>query len=171
MAIYLGLGTNLGNRQANLALALRMLPPLVSVDAVSALYESSPQDPAPPPAYLNAACRVLTGLQPVPLLRHLKRIEHLIGRRPAQRWAPRPIDLDLLLYDDLVFEDEVLQVPHPRLTERAFVLRPVLDLDDDLVHPVSKERLLDVLTRVGAAYLEQIASGGWYEADPAIAPN
>ena len=160
-SVYLALGANLGNRRANLALALRMLPPLVRVEAVSALYESPPQPPAPPPAYLNAACHVVTGLEPLLLLRHLKRIERLIGRRPAARWAPRPIDLDIALYDDQVIDDPELVVPHPRLAERAFVLRPLLDLDPNLVHPVTKEPLARVLERVGADGLVCLAEPGW----------
>lgn len=167
--VYLALGSNLGNRRANLALALRMLAPLARVDAVSALYESPPQlrpepvegPPAPPPAYLNAACRVVTGLEPLLLLRHLKSIERLIGRRAAERWAPRPIDLDIALYDDLQIDDPELVLPHPRLTERAFVLRPLLDLDPDLVHPVTKEPLARVLERVGSDGLVRVAEPGW----------
>jgi 2-amino-4-hydroxy-6-hydroxymethyldihydropteridine diphosphokinase len=165
MAIYVALGSNLGNRQANLAMALRMLEPLARVEAVSALYESPPQPPAPPPPYFNAACRIVTGLSPDALLRHLKRIEHLIGRRDTQRWAPRPIDLDIALYDDQVLDDGDLAVPHPRLTERAFVLRPLLDLDPELTHPISGSRLADVLTRVGGDGLVEVAPAAWHGAD------
>lgn len=161
MAVYLGLGSNLGNRRANLALALRMLPPLVRVEAVSTLYESPPQPPAPPPAYLNAACRVVSGLAPEELLRHLKQIERLIGRRAAAPWAPRPIDLDILLYEEEVMDSPELRLPHPRLAERAFVLRPLLDLDADLTHPVSGEPLASILARVGEDGLTRVAGAGW----------
>jgi 2-amino-4-hydroxy-6-hydroxymethyldihydropteridine diphosphokinase len=163
MGIYVALGSNLGNRQANLAMALRMFEPLARVEAVSALYESPPQDPAPPPPYLNAACRIVTGLTPDALLRHLKRIEHLIGRRDAGRWAPRPIDLDIALYNDQIIEDGDLVMPHPRMTQRAFVLQPLLDLDAELRHPVSGERLADLLTAVGADGLIEIAPAGWHQ--------
>src|SRR5690606_2345692 len=124
---------NLGDRRANLVAALDRLPPLVRVEAVSALYESPPQPPAPPPAYLNAAIRVQTGLEPEDLLAYLKQVERDLGRRPSARWAPRPIDLDIALYDDRIVDTEALQIPHPRLPERNFVLRPLLDLDPDLV--------------------------------------
>ena len=163
MAIYVALGSNLGNRQANVAMALRMFEPLARVEAVSALYESPPQAPAPPPPYLNAACRVVTGLSPDSLLRHLKRIEYLIGRRASERWAPRPIDLDIALYDERVLEDGDLVVPHARLTQRAFVLRPLLDLDQDLTHPATGERLADVLSRLGTDGLVEAAPVGWHE--------
>jgi 2-amino-4-hydroxy-6-hydroxymethyldihydropteridine diphosphokinase len=163
MAIYVALGSNLGNRQANLTMALRMFEPLARIEAVSALYESPPQPPAPPPPYLNAACRIVTGLSPDALLRHLKRMEHLIGRRDSQRWAPRPIDLDIALYDDRVLDDGDLTVPHPRLAERAFVLRPLLDLDPELTHPASGERLADLLARVGSDGLVEVAAAGWHQ--------
>jgi 2-amino-4-hydroxy-6-hydroxymethyldihydropteridine diphosphokinase len=159
--IYLGLGSNLGNRRANLALALRMLEPLVRIEAVSALYESPPQPPAPPPAYLNAACRVVTGLTPLALLRYVKRIETLIGRHDTAHWAPRPIDIDLLLYEDLVLKDEALTLPHPRLQERAFVLQPLLDIEPSLVNPVTKEPLANVVRRLDRPPLGEVAAAGW----------
>src|SRR5437867_665789 len=126
MAIaYIGLGSNLGNREANLRMALRLMTRLSRVEAVSALYESDPVGPEQPP-YYNAACRIETGLEPLPLLRFLQSIEHEIGRRSGgERWGPRPIDLDLLLYDDRIVDSDDLSVPHPRLSERAFALAPL----------------------------------------------
>jgi 2-amino-4-hydroxy-6-hydroxymethyldihydropteridine diphosphokinase len=159
--VYIALGSNLGNRQANMAMALRMLPPLARVDAVSPLYESPPQPPAPPPAYFNAAARIVTGLGPDALLRHLKQIEHLIGRRSRERWAPRPIDLDIALYDDLVLDNPDLKVPHPRLAERAFVLRPLLDIDTDLVHPATGKPLADLLPAMAQRDLLFVADQDW----------
>jgi 2-amino-4-hydroxy-6-hydroxymethyldihydropteridine diphosphokinase len=160
-AIYIGLGANLGNRRDNLATALSLLEPLVRVEAVSALYESPPQAPAPPPSYLNAACRIDTDLPPLALFRHLKRIEWNMGRRSGERWAPRVIDLDLLIYDDRVLHSPDLQVPHERLVERAFVLQPLLDLDPALVHPASREPLLHIFQRTGRDGLQQVAPIGW----------
>jgi 2-amino-4-hydroxy-6-hydroxymethyldihydropteridine diphosphokinase len=159
--VYIALGSNLGNRQANLAMALRMLPPLARVDAVSPLYESPPQAPATPPLYLNAAARIVTGLGPELLLRHFKQIEHLIGRRSRKRWAPRPIDLDIALYGDLVLETADLTIPHPRLAERAFVLKPLLDLDPDLVDPATGKRLADTWPQVSNSELVLFAEQDW----------
>jgi 2-amino-4-hydroxy-6-hydroxymethyldihydropteridine diphosphokinase len=161
--VYIALGSNLGNRQANLAMALRMLPPLARVDAVSPLYESPPQPPAPPPPYLNAAARIVTGLGPDALLRHLKQIEHLIGRRSKERWSPRPIDLDIALYDDLVLATADLTIPHPRLAERAFVLNPLLDIEPDLKHPATGDSLQSALDRVATAPLSRLAAADWHE--------
>jgi 2-amino-4-hydroxy-6-hydroxymethyldihydropteridine diphosphokinase len=129
--------------------ALKMLPPMVKVEAVSCLYESPPQPPAPPPSYYNAAARVTTDLDPEALLRHLKHIERDLGREARERWAPRPIDLDIALYNELVLETEELTIPHPRIPERAFVLRPLLDLDADLVHPATHKRLDALLRALG----------------------
>ena len=160
MAVYIALGANLGDRRANLSEALRRLEPEVHVEAVSALYESPPQPPAPPPAYLNAACRVTTKLEPRPLLDYLKRIERDMGRSDAARWAPRPIDLDIALYDDRVVNDADLVIPHPRMTERAFVLRPLLDLDPELVHPVTGRRLADQLAELDE--ITRVEAVGWH---------
>jgi 2-amino-4-hydroxy-6-hydroxymethyldihydropteridine diphosphokinase len=161
VAVYIALGANLGDRRANLAEALRRLEPDIHVEAVSALYESPPQPPAPPPAYLNAACRVTTRLEPRDLLVYLKRIEREMGRQTTERWAPRPIDLDIALYDDRIVDEPGLTIPHPRLAERAFVLRPLLGLDPELVHPVTGERLAELLAPLQDTGLAEVADVGW----------
>jgi len=162
--IYLALGANLGNRRANLVLALRMLEPVVRVDAVSPLYESPPLPPGGGASYYNAACKVTTGLSPRALLRHVKRIELEIGRRQAARWAPRPIDIDIAVYDDQVIAEPDLTIPHAGLGERDFVLQPLLDLDPALVHPATGRRLADLLAALGAQPLTLVADGEWYAA-------
>jgi 2-amino-4-hydroxy-6-hydroxymethyldihydropteridine diphosphokinase len=165
VAVYIALGANLGDRRANLAEALRRLEPDIHVEAVSALYESPPQPPAPPPAYLNAACRVTTRLEPRDLLVYLKRIEREMGRETTERWAPRPIDLDIALYDDRIVDEPGLTIPHPRLAERAFVLRPLLDLDPNLTHPATGERLAELLSLVDSMALIETEGIGWYLPD------
>lgn len=154
--IYLALGSNLGNREANIRMALRMLAPLARVDAVSPFYESTPQPPAPGPDYVNAACRIITGIRPQLLLNHTKRIEAEIGRLAGERWAPRVIDIDIALYNDEVVDESGLAVPHPRLPERDFVLQPLLDLDAGLVHPASEEPLLQMLSRAPSNNLRRL---------------
>jgi 2-amino-4-hydroxy-6-hydroxymethyldihydropteridine diphosphokinase len=162
MPVYIALGANLGDRRANLVAALQAMAPDVKVKAVSALYESEPQPPAPPPAYLNAAARVATELEPEALLAYLKQIEHDLGRRPSERWAPRPIDLDIVLYDDRVLETAALRIPHVQLPKRNFVLCPLLDLDPNLKHPVTGERLDVILKRVGEEGLVRVEDAGWF---------
>jgi 2-amino-4-hydroxy-6-hydroxymethyldihydropteridine diphosphokinase len=161
VAIYLAFGSNLGDRAGNIARAREMLEPEVRVEAVSALYETEPVGGPPQPPYLNGACRVTTTLEPHPLLDYVKGIETRLGRRPGVRWGPRPIDIDIVLYDDRVVLEVDLTIPHPRMLERIFVLRPLVDLDPDLVHPITGERLADVLARLDAA-----GSG-----DPAVGPE
>ena len=148
MTIYLALGSNLGDRERNIALALELLEPAVHVEATSPLYETEPVGGPPQPQYLNGACRVTTDLEPHPLLDCVKDIEVRLGRVPGTRWGPRPIDVDIVLYHDRVVSEDDLKIPHPRMLERTFVLRPLVDLDPDLVHPVTGERLADVLTRI-----------------------
>ena len=158
--IYLALGSNLGNRAANIALALRMLGPLVRVEAVSRLYQSPAADGSDQPDYYNAACRIVTGLGPDLLLAHVKRVEHMIGRRPSPRWSARPIDIDIALYNDVVLETESLTIPHPRLTERPFVLRPLFDIDRGLTHPATGQRLADL--PAASQPLMLVADTGWW---------
>src|SRR5688500_237394 len=141
--------------------ALQMLPPQVEVEAVSSLYESPPQPPAPPPSYYNAAARVTTALEPETLLRHLKRIERRIGREDRERWAPRPIDLDIALYDDLVLDTNNLTIPRPRIAQHAVFLQPLLNLDADLAHPMTGERLDGLVRALGDYDLPPIKGPTW----------
>ena len=159
--VYLGLGSNLGDRLENLREALRRLKAFAHVEAVSAVYESAPQPPAPPPDYLNAACRIITELAPLELLRRIKQIEAQMGRTGGPSWAPRPIDIDIELYGDQIIETDELTVPHPRLIERNFVLQPLVDIDSDLAHPVTGERLEAALGSLGLQGLRQMEPLSW----------
>jgi 2-amino-4-hydroxy-6-hydroxymethyldihydropteridine diphosphokinase len=132
---YVGLGSNLGDRLAYLraavaALSARGLEPA----GVSSVYESDALGP-PQPDYLNAVVSVSTSLSARELLGALKAVEAELGRRPAQRWGPREIDLDLLLYGDEMLEEDGLTVPHPGMTTRAFVLMPLLEIAPGLDLP------------------------------------
>jgi 2-amino-4-hydroxy-6-hydroxymethyldihydropteridine diphosphokinase len=146
--IYLALGTNLGNRTANLRAALAALPPSIVLRRSSPIYETPPWGLADQPPFLNMVVRGETDLEPAVLLKHLKRLETKLGRVAAIRWGPRLIDLDILFYDDIILDLPGLTVPHPRLHERAFVLVPLADLAPDLVHPVFGKPVRDLLAAV-----------------------
>lgn len=133
--VYLALGANLGDRAANLRRALAALAPAFAVQAVSPVYETEPAYVLDQPRFLNMACRATTGLAPLEVLHALKRIEAELGRLPGVRFGPRLIDLDLLLYDDLILDTPEFTVPHPRLHERPFVLAPLADIAPDVLHP------------------------------------
>ena len=136
---YLGLGTNLGDRRANLRRAADAIAatPGVCATRLSPIHETAPVGgPAGQGDYLNAAMEIQTTLSPRELLNALLRIERDLGRERRERWGPRVIDLDLLLYDDLTMDEPGLTLPHPRMHERRFVLDPLADLAPNLVHPV-----------------------------------
>lgn len=159
--VYLGLGSNIGDRAANLRTALGSLEPLSRVDAVSSLYESRPLGPQDQPPYYNAVCRIATGLRPAALLRYLKSIEWEIGRRPGPRWGPRPIDLDILLFGAEVVEEPDLVIPHPGLTERAFVLIPLTEIAPDVPHPVYEQPIEALAAAADRSELRQVEPQGW----------
>jgi 2-amino-4-hydroxy-6-hydroxymethyldihydropteridine diphosphokinase len=142
-SVVLALGSNLGDRLAALQRAVDLLAEEgARVVASSRVFETEPVGP-PQPEYLNAVVRAQTDLEPLELLSACQRVEELLGRVRAERWGPRTIDIDVLLYDDDVVDEPELTVPHPRMTERAFVVLPLLDLDPDPVLP-DGTRLRDV---------------------------
>jgi 2-amino-4-hydroxy-6-hydroxymethyldihydropteridine diphosphokinase len=134
---YVGLGSNLGDREAALEEAIALLRghPDIEVVAVSTLRETEPWGPVEQPSYLNGAAAIDTRLQPRELLGVLLDVERRLGRVRVERFGPRTIDLDLLLYGDAVLDEPGLEVPHPRLHERAFALEPLRELDPQLVVP------------------------------------
>ena len=136
-AAYVGLGANLGDREATLRRAVDLLAERVEVTAVSRFRDTAPVGYTDQPRFLNAAARVETDLTPRELLDVLLAVERELGRvrEGAPRFGPRTIDLDLLLYGDETIAEPGLVVPHPRLHERAFVLEPLADLDADLAIP------------------------------------
>jgi 2-amino-4-hydroxy-6-hydroxymethyldihydropteridine diphosphokinase len=134
--LYLGLGSNLGDRDALLRAALGALSPAVAIDRVSSVYDTAPMLLTDQPRFHNIACAGHTGLPPHDLLRTAKAIEAGLGRMPGVRYGPRAIDIDILFYDRLVLETPDLVVPHPGIAVRAFVLVPLCEIAPELVHPV-----------------------------------
>ena len=141
--VYLALGGNLGDRQGNLLQALQLIRARAFIEEVSPCYETKPVGHLEQPDFFNMTCLVTTDLSPQDLLFFLKQIERQMGRQTSFRNAPRPIDLDILLYDDLILESPELTIPHPRMSERAFVLVPLAEIAANVVHPVLKLTVTD----------------------------
>lgn len=169
--IYLALGSNLGERLDNLRQALHNLPPAVQPLRISSVYETPPWGITEQPRFLNLAVEALTRLEPLPLLDHLKQIEQRMGRTDTVRYGPRLIDLDIILYENTVFTDDRLQIPHPRLAERAFVLLPLHDLIPDKLHPLRGTSVAELLAGLDLSGIvlyplpegfDLLPPGGWH---------
>jgi 2-amino-4-hydroxy-6-hydroxymethyldihydropteridine diphosphokinase len=138
---WIGIGSNIGDRLGYIKRALGEMGRLPDTElvAVSSVYDTLPVGTIGQPRFLNAVAELSTGLEPLKLLRSLLSIELECGRVRDGTWGPRTVDLDLLLYDDLVMDTEELTLPHPRARERAFVLVPLAELEPDLVFPGETE--------------------------------
>ncbi len=148
-AVYLGLGSNLGNRQKNLDKALNMLSLRMQLKQVSSIFETEPIGNPNQPRFLNLVCRVDTILEPHEILTLGKGIELKMGRTPGYEInSPRIIDIDILLYGDKIVDTEKLVIPHPRLAERAFVLVPLAEIAPDIVHPVVNKTIKELLQAI-----------------------
>jgi 2-amino-4-hydroxy-6-hydroxymethyldihydropteridine diphosphokinase len=146
--VYLALGSNLGNRAGYIRAALGAVHAYLAVDATSFLYETLPLYVIDQPKYYNAVCRATTRLTPPDLLAALEETMTRLGRVRTIRYGPRVIDLDILFYDNLVLDTPNLTIPHPRLTERRFVLEPLCDIAPDLRHPVGGATMQALLAQL-----------------------
>ena len=145
---YLGLGSNLGDREDNLRKAVSLLRQQVSLIALSSVYETEPWGYTAQPNFLNLVCAVETGLSPQKLLELAQGVERDLGRIPTFRYGPRTMDVDILLYGDEVIETPELQIPHPRFSERAFALVPLAEIAPGLVHPALGKSVAELVEEV-----------------------
>jgi 2-amino-4-hydroxy-6-hydroxymethyldihydropteridine diphosphokinase len=143
VTVYLGLGSNLGNRQENLDQALKLLAQRMRLGKVSSIYDTEPIGNVNQPRFLNMACEAFTRLSPEGLLALVKGIEQKMGRY-SRSGEPRIIDIDVLLFGDQVVNTRDLVIPHPQIAERSFVLVPLSEIAPDVVHPVTKKTIKEM---------------------------
>lgn len=160
--VFIGMGSNLGDREENLRSALRMLSKenASRILGCSALYETEPVGYRPQPPFLNAVACVETGLGPERLLDYLLQVEQLHRRQRTIRWGPRTLDLDILLYGEQKVRSHRLIIPHPRLFERPFVLVPLLDLAAWLCEPI-RQAAREALSLLGREGVVRYKDAGW----------
>ena len=156
--VYLGLGTNLGDRMNNLLQAVQALPLEITLQRASQVYETKPEGYLTQPDFLNQVLETETTLPPMDLLISLKQLENQLGRQKTFKDGPRLIDIDILFYDNKVIELPGLIIPHPRLAGRAFVLAPLVELAPDFYHPVigkTIRELLESVSRIGVTLYQE----------------
>lgn len=154
--IFLSIGTNLGQRQENLQQAVDALGGVMAVEKISPIYETAPWGKTDQPDFLNACLAGPTDLQPLEFLHACKEIERQLGRQPGSHWGPRLIDIDIVFYGDQIVDEEKLQLPHPQLGLRAFVLAPLVDIAPDLIHPQDGRMVSEMLHDIDLNTVERL---------------
>ena len=161
-AAVLGLGGNIGDPRSEMVSALRRLDMNSKIDvvAVSPLYLTPPWGKTDQPPFLNAAARIETSLSPRSLLSAILDVERELGRERSERWGPRTIDIDILVFGTVDIDEPRLHIPHPRLTERAFALVPLIDVMPEAM--IEGRSPTDWLSHVDSASITRIADAGWH---------
>ena len=143
--VYIGIGSNLGDRHRNCLRAIELLRQNgLFITKQSSMHETEPWGVTEQPEFVNMAVEVVTDLSPKKLLEMIKKIEKDMGRQDTIKWGPRIIDLDILLYDNIILKTDFLTIPHPLMHEREFVLGPLSEIAGDFIHPVLKKSIADL---------------------------
>lgn len=149
--IYLGIGSNLGDRVGNCAKAIDVISRFANLLKVSSMYETEPMGYRDQPDFINCVIKVQTELSPRGLLTHLKTTENELRRMPTHRWGPRVIDLDIIFFGALIMQERGLVIPHPRAHLRRFVIEPLYEIAPEFIHPVSLLSISEILSVLGTA--------------------
>jgi dihydropteroate synthase/2-amino-4-hydroxy-6-hydroxymethyldihydropteridine diphosphokinase len=170
---YLSTGSNLDRRLRNLDRTIRELNqhPHIQVLRASAIYETEPWGYQHQPSFLNQVLEIETDLSPLELVKTIKGMEADLGRTPTFKYGPRVIDIDIIFYGDLVFEDETLNIPHPQVTQRAFVLVPMAELAPDFVHPELGLKVSELLQEIDTRGITRFSEAGGSLADDLCIPH
>lgn len=144
---YIGLGSNIGDRKKNILSALEIISSLEGnhIESVSSLYESAPYGKEDQDNFLNAVIKLSTSFDFQDLLKKLKEMEIKIGRILREKWGPREIDLDILFYNNLIFSNEIITLPHEGVIYRDFVLVPLCEIEPELIHPVYNKKVCELI--------------------------
>jgi len=149
--VYIGIGSNLGDRIANISKGVALFSSYGNIESMSSVYETEPEGLKGQPDFLNCVIKVQVEMEPAHLLALLKKIEKEMGRKRGRRNGPRLIDLDLLFYNNRVIDTPDLKVPHPHLPQRAFVLVPMVEIARGFLHPALHKSMLQLLTELESA--------------------
>jgi 2-amino-4-hydroxy-6-hydroxymethyldihydropteridine diphosphokinase len=148
--VFIGIGSNEGNKLNYIKSAVTLINDLADcvIEKVSSIYETLPFGDVKQNNFFNAVIKISTSLSPQELFNELKIIEQKLGRIFREKWGPREIDLDILLFNDLIFSDEIITLPHKGIINRDFVLVPLIEIEPDLIHPVYKKKMTDFVSRL-----------------------